>query len=53
MPFSRADPRVIEAIDVISSLDQRPNLLDFTHSEFESFVQNLFTKMSYETDQFR
>jgi len=53
MPFSRADPRVIEAIDVISSLDQRPNLLDFTHSEFESFVQNLFTKMGYETDQFR
>jgi len=53
MPFSRAYPRVIEAIDVISSLDQRPNLLDFTHSEFESFVQNLFTKMGYETDQFR
>ena len=28
MPFSRADPRVVEAIDVISTLDQRPNLLD-------------------------
>lgn len=53
MPFSRADPRVIEAIDVISGLDQRPNLLDLTPTEFESFVQNLFTKMGYETDQFR
>ncbi len=53
MPFSRADPRVIEAIDVISTLDQRPNLLELTPKEFESFVQNLFTKMGYETDQFR
>ena len=53
MPFSRADPRVIEAIDVISALDQRPNLLDLTPREFESFIQNLFTKMGYETDQFR
>lgn len=53
MPFSRADPRVVEAIDVISSLDQRPNLLDLTPREFESFIQNLFTKMGYETDRFR
>ena len=53
MPFSRADPRRIEAIDVISGLDQRPNLLDLTPKEFESFIQNLFTKMGYETDQYR
>ena len=53
MPFSRADPRVIEAIDVISSLDQRPNLLELSPKEFESFIQNLFTKMGYETDQYR
>jgi restriction system protein len=53
MPFSRADPRVIEAIDVISSLDQRPNLLDLTPKAFESFIQNLFTQMGYDTDQFR
>jgi restriction system protein len=53
MPFSRADPRVIEAIDAISTLDQRPNLLELTPKEFESFVQNLFTQMGYETDQFR
>ncbi|HMD91000.1 MAG TPA: hypothetical protein VKG80_00005, partial [Trebonia sp.] len=30
MPFSQADPRAVEAIDVISSLDQRPNLLDLS-----------------------
>lgn len=53
MPFSQADPRVVEAIDVISTLDQRPNLLDLKPEEFESFVQNLFTKMGYETDQYR
>ena len=53
MPFSRADPRVVEAIDVVSALDQRPNLLDLSPKAFESFVQNLFTKMGYETDQFR
>jgi restriction system protein len=53
MPFSRADPRIVEAIDIISGLDQRPNLLDYTPKEFESFIQNLFTKMGYDTDQFR
>jgi restriction system protein len=53
MPFSRADPRAVEAIDVISSLDQRPNLLGYSPKEFESFIQNLFTKMGYETDQYR
>jgi restriction system protein len=53
MPFSRADPRVVEAIDVISTLDQRPNLLDLSPKAFESFVQNLFTRMGYDTDQFR
>lgn len=53
MPFSRADPRVVEAIDVISGLDQRPNLLELTPKEFESFIQNLFTRLGYETDQYR
>jgi restriction system protein len=53
MPFSRADPRVIESVDVISTLDQRPNLLDLSPKDFEAFIQNLFTKMGYETDQYR
>jgi restriction system protein len=53
MPFNQADPRAVEAIDIISSLDQRPNLLDLTPSQFEAFIQNLFTKMGYDTDRFR
>lgn len=53
MLFSRADPRAVEAIDVISALDQRPNLLDLSPEDFEHFIQNLFTKMGYQTDLFR
>jgi restriction system protein len=53
MPFSQADPRAVEAIDVISTLDQRPNLLDLSPRDFESFIQNLFTKMGYDTDKFQ
>jgi restriction system protein len=53
MPFSMADPRVVEPIDVLSTIDTRPNLLELTPSEFESFVQNLFTKMGYETKQYQ
>ena len=53
MLFERADPRVIESIDVISTLDQRPNLLELKPKEFETFIQNLFTKMGCDEDQFR
>jgi restriction system protein len=53
MPFSMADPRVVEPIDVLSTIDQRPNLLKLSPTEFESFIQNLFTKMGYETKQYK
>ena len=46
MPFSMADPRII---DVTSDNDKRPNLLELTPKEFEAFIQNLFTKMGYDT----
>jgi restriction system protein len=49
MPFSMADPRVIDPIDVISGIDKRPNLLELTPKEFEAFIQNLFTKMGFDT----
>lgn len=45
------DPRFIEEADVISGLDQRPNLMELTPSEFESLITNLFTKMGLETRQ--
>jgi restriction system protein len=49
MPFSMADPRIIDPIDVISDIDKRPNLLELTSKEFEAFIQNLFTKMGFDT----
>ncbi|MBO2451192.1 restriction endonuclease [Actinomadura barringtoniae] len=53
MPFEMADPRAVDAIDVISGIDKRPNLLDLKPKEFEAFVQNLFTKMGFDTQLFR
>lgn len=47
--FSMIDPRFIEETDVLSSLDQRPNLMELTPSEFESLITNLFEKMGLET----
>jgi restriction system protein len=49
MPFSMADPRIIDPIDVISDIDKRPNLLELTPKEFEAFIQNLFAKMGFDT----
>ena len=43
------DSRFIEETDVLSGLDQRPNLMDLTPSEFESLITNLFQKMGLET----
>jgi restriction system protein len=53
MPYSMADPRVIEPIDVISGIDKRPNLLELTPKDFEAFIQNLFTKMGFDTKLYR
>jgi restriction system protein len=49
MPYSMADPRVVDPVDVISDIDKRPNLLDLTPKEFEAFIQNLFTRMGFDT----
>jgi restriction system protein len=53
MTFDKADPRVIDAIDVISGIDKRPNLLELTPKEFEHFVHNLFTRMGLDTRLFK
>ena len=45
------DPRFIEESDVLSTLDQRPNLMELSPSEFESLITNLFEKMGLETRQ--
>lgn len=49
LEFSMVDPRFVEEADILSSLDQRPNLMELTPSEFESLITNLFTQMGLET----
>lgn len=53
MPYSMADPRAVDPVDVISDIDKRPNLLDLTPKEFEAFIQNLFSKMGFDTQLFQ
>src|SRR3989454_319000 len=49
LEFNMVDSRFIEETDVLSGLDQRPNLMDLIPSEFESLITNLFQKMGLET----
>ena len=49
LEFDMVDPRFIEETDVLSSIDQRPNLMELTPSEFETLITNLFEKMGLET----
>jgi restriction system protein len=51
LEFDMVDPRFVEEADVLSGLDQRPNLMELTPGEFESLITNLFTKMGLETRQ--
>jgi len=51
LEFNMVDPRFIEETDVLSELDQRPNLMELTPKEFESLITNLFQKMGLETRQ--
>jgi restriction system protein len=49
LEFNMVDPRFVEEADVLSALDQRPNLMELKPGEFESLITNLFTKMGLET----
>lgn len=53
MPYSMADPRAVDPVDVISDIDKRPNLLGLKPKEFEAFIQNLFTRMGFDTQLFQ
>jgi restriction system protein len=53
LEFDMVDKRFVEETDIISGLDHRPNLLELTPTEFESLIQNLFTKMGLDTKQTR
>ena len=49
LELNMTDPRFIETSDVLSTLDQRPNLMDLSPGEFEALITNLFAKMGLET----
>ena len=51
LEFNMVDPRFIEEADVLSGLDQRPNLMELKPGEFESLITNLFAKIGLETRQ--
>ena len=49
LEFNMVDPRFIEETDILSTLDERPNLMEISPSEFESLITNLFGKMGLDT----
>jgi restriction system protein len=51
LEFDMVDRRFIEETDVLSELDQRPNLMDLSYKEFESLITNLFSRMGLEARQ--
>lgn len=53
LEFSMVDPRFVAETDAIGTLDTRPNLLEMKPTDFESLIQNLFTKMGLEARQTR
>jgi len=53
LEFNMVDPRFVAESDALSTLDTRPNLMEMKPTEFESLIQNLFTKMGLEAKQTR
>lgn len=51
LEFNMVDRRFIQEADILSALDQRPNLMELSPTEFESLITNLFEKMGLETRQ--
>lgn len=51
LEFDMVDSRFVEESDVLGSLDQRPNLMELSPTEFESLITNLFSEMGLDTRQ--
>lgn len=49
--LNMVDPRFIETMEVMSGLDQRPNLMELSPTEFEGLITNLFAAMGLDTRQ--
>jgi restriction system protein len=53
LEFRMVDPRFVKEVDILSELDQRPNLMELNPREFETLITNLFGKMGLEMRQTR
>src|SRR6201999_1377353 len=53
LEFDMVDARFVTETDALSLLDQRPNLMELTSTEFEFLIQNLFATMGLDTKQTR
>jgi len=49
LEFDMVDPRFVEESDILSALDNRPNLMELSPGEFESLITNLFQAMGLDT----
>lgn len=49
--LNMVDPRFIETMEVMSGLNQRPNLMELSPTEFEGLITNLFSAMGLDTRQ--
>jgi restriction system protein len=45
------EPRFVDTLDIMSGLDSRPNLMEFTPTEFEGLITNLFASTGLDTRQ--
>jgi restriction system protein len=49
LEFNMVDPRFIQDSNILSSLNNRKNLMELTPGEFETLITNLFQSMGLET----
>jgi restriction system protein len=47
--FNMVDKRFVESTDVLSALEERPNLMELTPGQFENLITNLFEKLGLQT----
>ncbi len=47
--FDMVDKRFVEESDILSDLENRPNLMELNPFEFENLVNNLFNRIGFET----
>jgi restriction system protein len=53
LEFDVDDPRFIDEEEILSSLDERTNLVDLTAHAFETVIRDLFQAMGFDTYQTR